>query len=162
MASGALAIFHASGFWLERGSPSNSGTEGGHPLGGSLSPRRRRPGREGSIGTPGDHAMSFLTVGVVSNVWARLLPESGLEALCAAAGERGFGYVELRQGALGECEAAAASGGTVPLPERLGRLAATFPGLGFNLAVALPLFGGAAIDEALVSASIASARALGG
>src|SRR4051794_7920088 len=108
--------------------------------------------------------MAFLTLGVVSNVWAALLPETSIEALCAAAAADGYGYVELRQRALGNCEAARPGGAApLPLPERLGELARNVPGLALTLAVEAPLTSrDVPVDEAAFAAAVAGARALGG
>lgn len=81
----------------------------------------------------------MFTLGVVSNCWGHQLPETGLAAQCRRAVEVGYGYVELRQRALAECEERVAGDERPwPLPERLRALAGEFPGLGFNLALELP------------------------
>lgn len=83
--------------------------------------------------------MAAFHLGAVSNCWAAQLPETGLEAQCRAALERGFEYVELRQRALAECEERVPGDERPwPLPEQLRRLRSRFPDLGFNLAVELP------------------------
>lgn len=108
--------------------------------------------------------MSFVTLGVVSNVWATLLPRQSLGELCARAAAEGMGYVELRQRALGECEAPGDGGGSPrPLPDRLGELARAHPTLGFNLAIEVPFLTQAApVDETMFAAGVEAARALGG
>lgn len=101
-----------------------------------------------------------LTLGIVSNVWAALLDGSSLEALCGRAVEEGYGYVELRQGALGECERPGTVGGPVPDADRLGNLARR-SALGFNLALAVPFFTpGAALDDGLFASAIEGTLAL--
>lgn len=83
--------------------------------------------------------MATFHLGVVSNCWSAQLPETGLEAQCAAALARGHEYVELRQRALAECEETVPDDDRPwPLPDQLQLLADRFPGLGFNLAVELP------------------------
>jgi len=84
--------------------------------------------------------MAWITLGVVSNVWNRLLPEHALADLCREAVARGFAHVELRQGSLGSAEHTLQPG-EPPLPdaERLEALAAEVPQLGFNLAIELPV-----------------------
>lgn len=80
-----------------------------------------------------------LVLGAVSNCWGALLPGSSLEAQCRAAVERGFGYVELRQRALGACEEKVGDDPRPwPLPQRLAELRAAFPELGMNLALEAP------------------------
>jgi len=108
--------------------------------------------------------MDFVTLGVVSNVWATLLGTTSLEALCREAAGAGYGYVELRQGALGECEAdAARTLRPQPLPDRLAALAARVPSLRYHLAVEAPfLTVGEAVDAAPFSTAVEGAAALGG
>lgn len=107
--------------------------------------------------------MSFV-LGVVSNVWASLLPEGSLEAECRRAVEAGYGYVELRQRALAACEEKVEGDGRPwPLPERLAELAAAFPELGFNLAVEAPfLTSPLAVDDPYLLRCARAAKALGG
>jgi sugar phosphate isomerase/epimerase len=107
--------------------------------------------------------MPFLTLGVVSNVWGALLAETSIQALCAEAAGQGYGYVELRQRALGECEAAWAHAAPQPIPARLAELARNVPGLRFNLAVEEPfLSGDVPVDEEGFAVPVAAAAALGG
>jgi sugar phosphate isomerase/epimerase len=77
-------------------------------------------------------------LGVVSNSWAAQLPESSLSQQCVLAVEAGFGYVELRQGALGGCESPRPDGPPWPEPDALAGLRDFFPELGFNLALEAP------------------------
>jgi sugar phosphate isomerase/epimerase len=83
--------------------------------------------------------MSFVILGTVSNGWTDLLRESTLADQCRRAVELGFGYVELRQRGLGDCEHRVDGDDRPwPIPERLSQLALEFPRLGFNLAVEAP------------------------
>ncbi len=83
--------------------------------------------------------MAKLTLGVVSNCWSALLPASSLEEQCRRAVEHGYGYVELRQRALGGAEEwVEGDDRPWPLPDRLSALRESVPGLGFNLAVEAP------------------------
>jgi sugar phosphate isomerase/epimerase len=71
--------------------------------------------------------------------------------------------VELRQRALGRCEAPREGAAPLPLAARLGELAASVPELGFNLAVEAPFTSrDAPLDEAGFDAAVAGAQALGG
>lgn len=80
-------------------------------------------------------------LGTVSNCWSALLASSSLEEQCQRSLQAGYGYVELRQRALGSCEELVADDARPwPLPAALARLAAAFPQLGFNLAVEAPFF----------------------
>lgn len=78
-------------------------------------------------------------LGIVSNCWKMQL-DSG--ATLASLVERGLAiglrHFELRQGALGECEAE----DRTPLPEQLASLAARFPEAAFDLAVEMPVVTG--------------------
>lgn len=72
--------------------------------------------------------------GLVSNCWSALLPRSSLAEQCRLARERGFSYIELRQGALGEL-----GGETgVPTPAALRGFTEGLPGVRFNLAIEVP------------------------
>ncbi|MBM3458528.1 MAG: hypothetical protein FJX77_08365 [Armatimonadetes bacterium] len=83
--------------------------------------------------------MSGLILGVVSNCWAAQLGEAGLEAECRRAAAEGWGYVELRQRALGRAEERVAGDDRPwPIPDALAALAAAVPGTGLNLAVEAP------------------------
>ena len=83
--------------------------------------------------------MGFLTLGIVSNCWGAQLPGSSLETECRRARDTGWGYVELRQRALGSAEEAIAGDSRPwPIPDALGALAAAVPGLQWNLAVEAP------------------------
>ncbi|MCC2672775.1 MAG: Xylose isomerase-like barrel [Armatimonadetes bacterium] len=108
--------------------------------------------------------MSFVTLGTVSNGWAGLLASTTLAEQCRRATELGFGYVELRQGALGECEERVEGDGRAwPLPSALAGLRAQAPGLGFNLAVEAP-FQTSVItpDDPYLGRCLEAAVALGG
>jgi len=107
--------------------------------------------------------MSFLTLGVVSNGWAALLPASSLEEQCRKAVEAGYGYVELRQGALGGAELAASEGPPWPIPEALARVRQAVPELGLNLAVEAPFLARQVPPQhPYVLRCAAAANALGG
>lgn len=83
--------------------------------------------------------MARLTLGVVSNCWSALLAGSSLEEQCRRARDHGYGYVELRQRALGTAEEKVDGDDRPwPVPDRLGDLRKGVPGLGFNLAVEAP------------------------
>ncbi len=105
----------------------------------------------------------FLTLGIVSNVWADLLPILSLNALCRHAADQGHGYVELRQGALGDCEEQTPGAGPpLPIPSRLAALAAGLPELTFNLAVEAPfLTPGASLDPDRYDRCLEAALAFG-
>lgn len=78
-------------------------------------------------------------IGTVSNGWAALLATSSLSEQCRLAVERGFGYVELRQGACAECESIEPGYDRPwPGPDRLAGLRKELPGLAMNLAVEAP------------------------
>lgn len=108
--------------------------------------------------------MAWITLGVVSNVWSRLLPEHELADLCREAAARGFGHVELRQGSLGSGEhTRQPAEPPFPDPERLGALAAELPQMRFNLAIELPVTSQAVSPAApLFAAAIEAARRVGG
>jgi sugar phosphate isomerase/epimerase len=108
--------------------------------------------------------MSFITLGIVSNVWSALLEEHSIESLCSEARARGYGYVELRQRAIGSAERAPAPGqAPVPLPPRLGELARSLPELSFNLAIEVPFLTPVEeVDEGTFVAGLEAARSLGG
>jgi sugar phosphate isomerase/epimerase len=83
--------------------------------------------------------MAFVTLGVVSNSWTELLPGSSLLEQCCRAKGSGYGYVELRQRGLGECEERVKGDDRPwPLPNRLAELMEAVPELRFNLAVEAP------------------------
>ena len=85
--------------------------------------------------------MSWITLGAVSNCWSALLPESSLAEQCRRAVDAGYGYVELRQRALAECEEAVAGDPRPwPVPAALADLREAFPDLGMNLALEAPFF----------------------
>lgn len=80
-------------------------------------------------------------LGMVSNCWRVQLDDgTSIESLIERGLQIGLRHVELRQGALGDCE----TGNRTPLPDRLGRLAGRFPEATFNLAVELPVVTAAA------------------
>jgi sugar phosphate isomerase/epimerase len=108
--------------------------------------------------------VSFITLGVVSNVWADLLRASSLEEQVHLAVEAGYGYVELRQRALGSCEERVAGDERPwPLVVRLAGLRRSFPALGFNLAVEAPfLTGPVAAEEPYFQRCAQAAAAIGG
>lgn len=108
--------------------------------------------------------MAFVTLGAVSNCWGALLGESSLVAECRRATALGFGYVELRQGALGAYEERVASDDRLwPLPAALAALRGEAPGLGFNLAVEAPFQTSViAPDDPYLGRCIEAAVALGG
>jgi sugar phosphate isomerase/epimerase len=105
-----------------------------------------------------------MRIGLVSNVWAALLPHTPLQTLCAAAAARAYEYVELRQGALGECEATARGpgGSALPIPSSLERLASSVPELDFNLAVEAPFLSRRVPPDAYIARCAEAAAALGG
>jgi hypothetical protein len=71
--------------------------------------------------------MSWVTLGAVSNCWSALLPQSSLAEQCRRAVDEGFGYVELRQRALAECEEAVDGDPRPwPIPSALADLRAEF------------------------------------
>lgn len=83
--------------------------------------------------------MSFVTLGMVSNGWGDLLKTSPLDEHCRRAAALGFGYVELRQRAMGSFEEAVSGDDRPwPRPDKLAQLRDLAPGLGFNLAVEAP------------------------
>lgn len=85
--------------------------------------------------------MSWVTLGVVSNCWSALLPQSSLGEQCRRAVDVGYGYVELRQRALAECEESVDGDARPwPIPAALGALREEFPHLGMNLALEAPFF----------------------
>ena len=108
--------------------------------------------------------MAFSTLGVVSNVWAELLSTSSLEQQIYRAVEAGYGYVELRQRALGTCEERVAGDDRPwPLPDRLAGLRRSFPRLGFNLAVEAPYLTTAVpADDPYIQRCAQAAAAIGG
>jgi sugar phosphate isomerase/epimerase len=108
--------------------------------------------------------MSWVTLGVVSNAWASLLPDSSLVEQCRRAVSAGYGYVELRQGALGECEESVPGEARPwPVAERLAELKRQVPELGFNLAVETPFLTRVVNPEsAYLRRCAEAARALGG
>jgi len=108
--------------------------------------------------------MAFVTLGVVSNGWSALLPTSSLVEQCQQAVQAGFGYVELRQRALGSCEEATPGDDRPwPLPDGLANLAATVPELRYNLAVEAPfLTSTLAPDDPYLARCADAALALGG
>jgi sugar phosphate isomerase/epimerase len=106
----------------------------------------------------------FVTLGTVSNGWGDLLPSSSLPEQCRRAAEFGYGYVELRQRALGTYEERVAGDDRPwPLPSALAGLRGEAPGLGFNLAVEAP-FQTSVIspDDAYIGRCLEAAVALGG
>jgi sugar phosphate isomerase/epimerase len=101
--------------------------------------------------------------GIVSNCWRAELDAGGsLDELLVEAERRGYRHIELRQGSLGACETTG-KGGPHPDAGALRQLPARFPGLRFNLALALPYLGGTITPEtALFEAGLRGAVALGG
>jgi len=104
-------------------------------------------------------------LGLVSNCWKVQLDQGqSLVELIGHARDRGFGAIELRQGCLGELNAALPIAATeLAAAVSFARLPALFPELQFNLAVNLPCFRGdsiSAIPE--LKSYLAAARALGG
>jgi len=82
-------------------------------------------------------------LGVVSNAWTDLLPESSLVEQCLRGIPLGFTYVELRQRALGACEISVEGDNRPwPAPARLKGLVEALPRFGFNLAVEAPFWSG--------------------
>jgi sugar phosphate isomerase/epimerase len=81
----------------------------------------------------------LMRLGIVSNCWrAQLERGADLDALIRQAWDRGYRAVELRQGSLGAYESAV---GLVPNAGALEHLAASFPGISFNIALSLPFLG---------------------
>lgn len=104
-------------------------------------------------------------LGLVSNCWKVQLDQGqSLVKLIGRARDLGFGAIELRQGCLGELNAALPNAATeLAAALSFARLPALFPELQFNLAVNLPCFRGdsiAAVPE--LESYLAAARALGG
>jgi sugar phosphate isomerase/epimerase len=108
--------------------------------------------------------MAFVTLGTVSNGWGDLLRSSSLEEQCRRAREFGFGYVELRGGALGAYEEQVAGDNRPwPIPAALAELRAKAPGLGYNLAMEAPFQTSViAPDDPYIGRCIEAAVALGG
>jgi sugar phosphate isomerase/epimerase len=108
--------------------------------------------------------MSKFILGTVSNGWSALLAESSLAEQCRRAVELGFGYVELRQRALGAGEEQVAGDERPwPIPAALAELRAEFPQLGFNLAVEAPFQTTTiAANDAYLQRCAEAAVALGG
>ena len=106
----------------------------------------------------------FVTLGTVSNGWGDLLSSSSLPEQCRRAAELGFGYVELRQRALGTYEERVAGDDRPwPLPSALAGLRGEAPGLDFNLAVEAPFQTSViAPDDAYLGRCLEAAVALGG
>ena len=105
--------------------------------------------------------MAFVTLGVVSNVWARLLPDTPLEALCREAAHLGYGHVELRQGSLGAYEEGDTSGPPPPRVDELAQLRERAPGLTYNLAVDCAFLSAAVSpQDTLFQTQILAAQAL--
>ena len=75
--------------------------------------------------------------GAISNSWRNQLDESSLGDLVARAQANGAGHIELRQTCLASAESGAGDDWRPNLPE-LAELVVRFPGLSFDLAVALP------------------------
>lgn len=108
--------------------------------------------------------MAFVTLGTVSNGWSDLLQESSLAEQCRRAKAFGFGYVELRQRALGDYEEMVSGDDRPwPVPSALAGLRSEAPGLEFNLAVEAP-FQTAVIapNDPYLDRCIEAAVALGG
>jgi len=108
--------------------------------------------------------MSFVTLGTVSNGWTDLLAHSTLIDQCRRAAAFGFGYVELRQRALGAAEEHVPGDDRPwPIPAALANLRAEAPGLDFNLAVEAPFQTTAiASDDPHLQRCLQAAVALGG
>lgn len=108
--------------------------------------------------------MSGFRLGVVSNAWTAQLGASSLEEQCRRAAAGGFGYVELRQRGLGDCEESVAGYPRPwPLPDSLALLARALPGVGFNLAVEAPFMAAAVSpDDPYMRRCAAAAAALDG
>lgn len=103
-------------------------------------------------------------IGAVSNCWAAVLDEVGLEAQCRRGHELGFRYVELRQRALGDGEERVPGDERPwPRPDRLAALAHAVPELGFNLAVEAPFMTAPAVPgDPYLRRCAEAARAVGG
>ena len=102
-----------------------------------------------------------MKLGAITNSWREQLGREDIGVLVGEAQARGARHVELRQTCLGECESGE---GEEWLPEigKLEALAARYPGLSFNLAVAYPCLTQAAqaesgLFEAMLGAAIAVA-----
>lgn len=106
--------------------------------------------------------MSFLTLGAVSNCWSALLPDTSLAEQCRRAVDAGYGYVELRQRAMAECEEAVAGDARPwPVPSALADLRDAFPDLGMNLALEAPFFTSPLdVEDAYFLRCIEAAKAL--
>lgn len=75
--------------------------------------------------------------GAITNSWRERLASTSIEALVGEAAARGAQHIELRQTCLGECESGEGDAWRPDIP-KLRALAAAFPALSFNLAVAYP------------------------
>lgn len=108
--------------------------------------------------------MAFVTLGTVSNGWSDLLVSGSLVEECRRAAAFGFGYVELRQRALGSFEEVVAGDERPwPIPDALASLRGEVRGLGFNLAVEAPFQTSViAPDDPYIGRCIEAAVALGG
>lgn len=108
--------------------------------------------------------MSFVTLGTVSNGWMELLRDSTLAEQCRRAKELGFGYVELRQRALGAAEERVAGDDRPwPIPAALATLREEASGLEYNLAVEAPFQTSViAPDDPYIQRCLEAAVALGG
>jgi len=108
--------------------------------------------------------MAFVTLGAVSNCWSDLLQERSLLEECRRAATFGFGYVELRQRALGSCEERVDGDDRPwPIPSALAELRRDAPGLGFNLAVEAPFQTSViAADDPYLARCVEAVLALGG
>jgi sugar phosphate isomerase/epimerase len=108
--------------------------------------------------------MPFVTLGAVSNCWTALLPDSSLLQQCRRAFAEPYGYVELRQRGLGDCEQAVSRDDRPwPIPHRLAELPRLVPELGYNLAVEAPFQTHAlSPDDPYLRRCAEAAAALGG
>lgn len=75
--------------------------------------------------------------GAITNSWRERLASASIEALVGEAAARGAQHIELRQTCLAECEIGEGDAWR-PNIAKLRALAAAFPALSFNLAVAYP------------------------
>jgi sugar phosphate isomerase/epimerase len=77
--------------------------------------------------------------GAITNSWRQLLSDRDLLDLVGEAEARGAKHVELRQTCLGSCETGEGEDWR-PVTSNLQALVEKYPGLSFNLAMALPCF----------------------
>ena len=97
--------------------------------------------------------------GAITNSWREHLASASIEALVGEAAAHGAQHIELRQTCLGECESGEGDAWR-PNIAKLSALAAAFPALSFNIAVAYPCLSEqarpkSALFQSMLSAAVA-------